>query len=298
VKDNRSLHGLLVTNNKFKSREAAEVLCEALLAHPTLERYNNTIPIIAIREARLKRLELSSQLPPLSDFDTIVISGLLKDRAEIEAINIAHNNIGITGFKALAQALHGLESLSFLDIHANAKMNATTFSEIMDSLVDLQLEEATVNVCGYHIHSREFATLCGVIDNELSGTQLGDLQVKVVADAIQHIPFIHSLDLRTTGMNREQSITVLRALENSASNRFVVNIWGYPIHKADATELRMSLEEDEGAEVNIFKLAAQMGTMHSNNPTAPTRGMLSRGNSVTSLDSAEEKQSCADSSVI
>jgi hypothetical protein len=94
VKDNRSLHGLLATNNKFKSRDAANALCEALLAHPTLERYNNTIPIAAIREGRLKRLELSSQLPPLSDFDTIVISGLLKGRVETEFINVAHTTLG------------------------------------------------------------------------------------------------------------------------------------------------------------------------------------------------------------
>lgn len=285
LKLNRSMHNLTIGGNNFRSREAAEKLCAAILAHPTLDRYNHAINITSIRFRTLQRLELASQRPALSDFDAMVISGFLVQCEQIRHIDMSRNKIGNVGFTAFRGILSQLKQLEFLDIHGNHRLNSSMFQQLLEALLESNLKDAEVNLIGYTIYSSEFETIRAAIDNDLSGVKLSTQDVKTICQAIRNIPFIYALDLRSTNLNREQTLSVLQAVESSPVDQFVINFWGYEIMKPTAPALRELLDRCRNDEVDIFQIATQMGTMNSK-IEKNFGGRFSRSQSITSHSGA------------
>jgi Ran GTPase-activating protein (RanGAP) involved in mRNA processing and transport len=292
LKDNRSLHHLSVGGNNFRAREAAEKLYCAILAHPTLDKYNLNINITLVRFGQLTKLELASQRPALTDFDVMVLSGLLEKCPQVRHIDLSRNKIGVVGFTAFGHILGELKNLEFLDLHGNHRMNFSVFQKLLEALMDASVTDASVNLTGFTVHSSEFETLRGVLDNDLSGARLTEKDVSTICQAIRSIPFIYAIDLRSTGLNRSHSISVLQAIESSPNHDFVVNFWGYEVWKANAGALRELLQKSNNQEVDIFKIATQMGTMNSQQAKY---GRLSRSHSVISSQSAAHSVASAQS---
>jgi len=145
-------------------------------------------------------------------------------------------------------------------------MKKSNFSQILEVLETSGLPNAVVNLSGYEIPSIQFATLKRVIEDQLAGTDVGYFEIEVIAAALGKIDFIQRLNLKGCSMNKGQTCAMLGAVETAAYEKFVVDVWGYPIQKSDASRIRQMLLKDterkDTDSCDMFKIAAMIGEVH------------------------------------
>lgn len=267
---NKSLRNVAAEGNKFESVQAAKALASALLGHPVMEIFSG-IPVQELKYG-LEELDMSQstmiesngKFNPLGDFGCVLVAELIRGGGAakyLRNLNLAENEIGIAGFRFLAQALGSCPKLERLDLQGNAPMARDVLLEILSAL-DAAPKGVKVNLFGYSIRGEEFITLRRVIGGGLAGFDIGPREVEVIEAALKYIDFITDLDLKGTTMGRTEALKVLRAVEGGCQQKMVVNIWGYPIRKCDARAVVDLLEKEEGESCPIFKIAATLGTVH------------------------------------
>jgi hypothetical protein len=229
------------------------------------------IPVLELKYG-LEELNMSQSKAPLGDFGCVLVAELIRGGGaakHLRNLDLSHNEIGIAGFRFLAQALGSCPKLERLDLQGNAPMEKEVLLEILRAL-DAAPKGVRVNLFGWEIRGEEFITLRRVIGGGLAGADIGAREVEVIEAALRFIGFITDLDLKGTTMRRTEALKVLRAVEEAMNENVVINIWGYPIRRIDARPVMELLEKEEGEACPIFKIAATLGSIHGVNTRAPS----------------------------